>query len=225
MPDPLSHHTDMITHKPNEMPTLWWLNPWAYARNLKQALHAVDLLTGTTEDAYQAAKVVIKQKEELADYHRNERNAFLRKVELTLKPVFGNGGYEDTLDLVGFAADEIKDQRAQKIKDDAELLEAKNLVLKLLDEREKYEKDLTKAEARVKQVTLFCENAGAERDREKKRVEQITLMVNDRDKQVDIRDKEVTRLLNLTRNLRRKLSKAEKAAGIKPAKKKGAPRA
>jgi hypothetical protein len=32
-------------------------------------------------------------------------------------------------------------------------------------------------------------------------------------------------LLNLTRNLKRKLSKAEKAAGIKPAKKKGAPRA
>lgn len=225
MPDPLSHHTDMITHKPNEMPTLWWLNPWAYARNLKQALHAVDLLTETTEDAYQAAKVVIKQKEELADYHRNNLNTFQRKVELTLKPVFGNVDYEDTLDLVGFAAEEIKDSRAQRIRASAELLETKNLVLKLIDSTEKYEKDLTKAEARVKQVTLFCENAGAERDREKQRVEQITLMVNDRDRQVDIRDKEVTRLLNLTRNLRRKLSKAEKAAGIKPAKKKGARRA
>jgi hypothetical protein len=225
MPDPLSHHTDMITHKPNEMPTLWWLNPWAYARNLKQALHAVDLLTETTEDAYQAAKAVIKQKEELADYHRNNLNTFQRKVELALKPVFSNCDYEDTLDLVGFAAEEIKDSRAQRIRASAELLENKNLVLKLLDEREKYEKDLTKAEARVKQVTLFCENAGAERDREKKRVEQITLLVNERDRWVDTRDKEIIRLTNLTRNLKRKLSKAEKAAGIKPAKKKGAPRA
>ena len=77
----------------------------------------------------------------------------------------------------------------------------------------------------LKRITMFCENAGAERDREKQKVEEITLMVNDRDRQIDTRDKEVIRLTNLTRNLRRKLSKAEKAAGIKPAKKKGVRRA
>jgi hypothetical protein len=101
----------MITHKPNEMPAFWWLNPWAYALNLKQALHAVDLLTETTEDAYQAAKNVIKQKEELADYHRNNLNTFQRKVELALKPACPHL-YEDTIGYVHWAADEIKALRA-----------------------------------------------------------------------------------------------------------------
>lgn len=223
MPDPTAHADDMkslAVIEPNTSPAFWWVNPWAYAHSMKRALDAVYLLSETTEDAYKAATTVIKQKEELADYHRNNLNTFQRKVELTLKPVFNNCDYEDTIDLVNWAAEEIKDGRAQKVRNDAELLEAKELVMKLLDEREKYEKDLTKAEARVKQLTVFCQNAGAERDREKQRVEEITLMVNDRDRQINTRDEEVTRLLNLTRNLKRKLSKAEKAAGVKPAKKK-----
>ena len=211
--------------EPNTSPAFWWVNPWAYALSMKRALDAVYLLSETTEDAYKAATTVIKQKDELVDYHRNNLNTFQRKVEVTLKPVFGKGGYEDTVDLVSWAADEIKALSAQKVRDDAELLENKELVMKLLDEREKYENDLTKAEARVKQLTVFCQNAGAERDREKQRVEEITLMVNDRDRQIDTRDKEVIRLTNLTRNLKRKLSKAEKAAGIKPVKKKGVRRA
>ena len=211
--------------EPNTSPAFWWVNPWAYALSMKRALDAVYLLIETTEDAYKAATTVIKQKDELVDYHRNNLNTFQRKVEVTLKPVFGKGGYEDTVDLVSWAADEIKALSAQKVRDDAELLENKELVMKLLDEREKYENDLTKAEARVKQLTVFCQNAGAERDREKQRVEEITLMVNDRDRQIDTRDKEVIRLTNLTRNLKRKLSKAEKAAGIKPVKKKGVRRA
>ena len=211
--------------EPNTSPAFWWVNPWGYALSMKRALDAVYLLIETTEDAYKAATTVIKQKDELVDYHRNNLNTFQRKVEVTLKPVFGKGGYEDTVDLVSWAADEIKALSAQKVRDDAELLENKELVMKLLDEREKYENDLTKAEARVKQLTVFCQNAGAERDREKQRVEEITLMVNDRDRQIDTRDKEVIRLTNLTRNLKRKLSKAEKAAGIKPVKKKGVRRA
>ncbi|CAB4135445.1 hypothetical protein UFOVP291_14 [uncultured Caudovirales phage] len=228
MPNPTAHADDMKSPaiiKPNEMPAFWWVNPWGYALSMKRALDAVYLLSETTEDAYKAATTVIKQKDELVDYHRNNLNTFQRKVELTLKPVFGNGGYEDTVDLVSWSADEIKDRRAQKVRDDAELLENKELVMKLLDEREKYENDLTKAEARVKQLTVFCENAGAGRDREKQKVEEITLMVNDRDRQIDTRDREIIRLTNLTRNLKRKLSKAEKAAGIKPAKKKGGRRA
>jgi chromosome segregation ATPase len=228
MPDPTAHADDMkslAVIEPNTSPAFWWVNPWAYALSMKRALDAVYLLIETTEDAYKAATTVIKQKDELVDYHRNNLNTFQRKVEVTLKPVFGKGGYEDTVDLVSWAADEIKALSAQKVRDDAELLENKELVMKLLDEREKYENDLTKAEARVKQLTVFCQNAGAERDREKQRVEEITLMVNDRDRQIDTRDKEVIRLTNLTRNLKRKLSKAEKAAGIKPVKKKGVRRA
>jgi hypothetical protein len=223
MPDPTAHADDMKSPafiKPNEMPAFWWLNPWAYARNLKQALHAVDLLTETTEDAYQAAKVVIKQKEELAGYHQSERNAFLRKVELALKPACPHL-YEDTIGYVHWAADEIKALRASLsvITEDRDAY-----IEKLQAERDVYcdtVHKLEKAEARVKQLTVFCENAGAERDYEKKRVEEITLLVNERDRWIDTRDKEIIRLTNLTRNLRRKLSKAEKAAGIKPAKKKG----
>lgn len=114
MPDPTAHADDMKSPafiKPNEMPAFWWINPWAYALNLKRALHAVDLLSQTTEDAYQAAKHVIKQKEELAGYHQNERNAFLRKVEVTLKPECPYL-YEDTIGYVQWAADEIKRLRA-----------------------------------------------------------------------------------------------------------------
>jgi hypothetical protein len=203
----------MITHKPNEMPTLWWLNPWAYARNLKQALHAVDLLTETTEDAYQAAKVVIKQKEELADYHRNERNAFLRKVEVSLKPACPHL-YEDTIGYVQWAADEIKALRAS--------------LSVVTEDRDAYIEKLEKATAgRTLLVSRDNQIDGlfADIEKEKQRVHAITRMVNERDTMIDVRDKEVTRLLNLTRSLKRKLSKAEKAAGTKPAKKKGARRA
>lgn len=100
--------------------------------------------------------------------------------------------------------------------------EAKDMVLKLVAANEKADADMTNAEARINQLTMFCERAGAERDREKKRVEEITLLVNERDRWVATRDKEIIRLTNLTRNLKRKLSKAEKAAGIKPKKKGGA---
>lgn len=35
----------MKTHKPNELPAFWWLNPWGYALELKRALHAVHELS------------------------------------------------------------------------------------------------------------------------------------------------------------------------------------
>ena len=42
MPDPLAHSPDMITTiRPNKMPTLWWLFPWAYARTLHMSANAV----------------------------------------------------------------------------------------------------------------------------------------------------------------------------------------
>lgn len=228
MPDPTAHADDMkslAVIEPNTSPAFWWVNPWGYALSMKRALDAVHLLSEATEDAYQAAKHVIKQKDELADYHRNNLNAFQRKVELTLKPVFGDCGYEDTIDLVDWAAEEIKDLRSDKARCKAELLETKETVLKLVDGNERAGDDMTKAEARIKQLTMFCERAGAERDREKEKVEQITLMCNERDRQINTRDKAITELYKQVRSLKRRLSKAEKAAGTKPAKKKGARRA
>ena len=41
MPDPLAHSPDMITIRPNKMPTLWWLFPWAYARTLHMSANAL----------------------------------------------------------------------------------------------------------------------------------------------------------------------------------------
>lgn len=159
MPDPTAHADDMkslAVIEPNTSPAFWWLNPWGYALSMKRALDAVHLLSEATEDAYQAAKHVIKQKDELADYHRNNLNAFQRKVELTLKPVFGDCGYEDTIDLVDWAAEEIKTLRAEKARCAAELLETKETVLKLVDGNERAGDDMTKAEARIKELEEKC---------------------------------------------------------------------
>ena len=117
MPDPTAHADDMkslAVIEPNTSPAFWWVNPWGYALSMKRALDAVYLLSETTEDAYKAATTVIKQKDELVDYHRNNLNTFQRKVELTLQDVLGKGGYEDTIELVRFAADEIKALRAER---------------------------------------------------------------------------------------------------------------
>lgn len=114
MPNPTAHADDMkslAVIEPNNTPAFWWVNPWGYALGMKRALDAVHLLSETTEDAYQAAKHVIKQKEELADYHRNKLNTFQRKVELALKPACPHL-YEDTIGYVHWAADEIKALKA-----------------------------------------------------------------------------------------------------------------
>jgi hypothetical protein len=225
MPDPTAHADDMkslAVIEPNNTPALWWVNPWGYALNLKRALDAVHLLSEATEDAYQAAKHVIKQKEELADYHRKARNDLLLAMEREVKRIPGYHSVENSIDLVKWAVDEVIDLRKEIRDAKAELTEAKDRVLALVMANQSADRDMTKAEARIKQLTVFCENAGAERDYEKKRVEQITLLVNERDRWIDTRDKEIIRLTNLTRNLKRKLAKAEKAAGIKPKKKGGA---
>ena len=41
MPDPLAHSPDMITIRPNKMPTFWWVFPWSYARVLHMSANAV----------------------------------------------------------------------------------------------------------------------------------------------------------------------------------------
>ena len=216
MPDPTAHADDMkslAVIEPNTSPAFWWVNPWGYALSMKRALDAVYLLSETTEDAYKAATTVIKQKDELVDYHRNNLNTFQRKVELTLKPVCPHL-YEDTIGYVHWAADEIKALKASL----SVITEDRNAYIEKL---EKANAGRTLLVSRDKQIDgLF-----ADIENETQRVHAITRMVNDRDTMIDIRDKEVTRLLNLTRNLKRKLSKAEKTAGTKPAKKKGVRRA
>jgi hypothetical protein len=216
MPDPTAHADDMkslAVIEPNTSPAFWWVNPWGYALSMKRALDAVYLLSETTEDAYKAATTVIKQKDELVDYHRNNLNTFQRKVELTLKPACPHL-YEDTIGYVQWAADKIKSLKASL----DVITEDRNVYIEKL---EKANAGRTLLVSRDKQIDgLF-----ADIENEKQRVHAITRMVNDRDTMIDIRDKEIIRLTNLARNLRRKLSKAEKAAGIKPAKKKGAPRA
>jgi len=34
MPDPLSHHADMLIIRPDSLPRFWWLNPWRVCRQL-----------------------------------------------------------------------------------------------------------------------------------------------------------------------------------------------
>lgn len=245
MPDPTAHAADMTSPaiiKPDKMPAFWWVNPWGYALNLKRALHAVHALAVTTGDELRETNIdrskLQQTKHELhalLGKAKSDHNAFQRQVEVTLI----NGGapmaYENSIDLVVWAVDEIKSLKAslsvitedrdayidkvEKLR--AELLEAKDNVLSLVAGNEQAEDDMTKAEARIKQLTMFCERAGAERDREKEKVEQITLMCNERDRQINTRDEAITDLYKQVRSLKRKLSKAQKAAGIKPAKKKG----
>jgi|GEM_PF-1097520 len=51
MPDPLAHSPDMITAiRPNKMPTLWWLFPWAYARTLHMSANAVKAYADRLDD-------------------------------------------------------------------------------------------------------------------------------------------------------------------------------
>jgi len=52
MPDPLSHHTDMITIRPNKMPAFWWLVPWAYARTLHMSANALKAYADRLEDLH-----------------------------------------------------------------------------------------------------------------------------------------------------------------------------
>lgn len=115
MPDTISHHTDMIHHEPNKLPDFWWLNPWAYARDLKQALDAVHEMADFEAAAYENAKTLIKQKDEQIEYHRKRCNDFHREVAATLiKEADAPTAYENTIDLVRWACDAIKTLRKDR---------------------------------------------------------------------------------------------------------------
>lgn len=87
MPDPLSHHTDMITIRPNKMPTLWWLVPWAYARTLHTSANAVKAYADRLEDILDIQRSLIE--EQAADIRMlklrvaDQNDAIIRGVAIT----------------------------------------------------------------------------------------------------------------------------------------------
>jgi hypothetical protein len=84
----------------------------------------------------------------------------------------------------------------------------------MTEDRDAYIEKLEKATAgRTMLVSRDAQIDGlfADIEREKQKVEAITRMCNERDRMINTRDEEIIRLTNLTRNLKRKLSKAEKA--------------
>jgi len=61
MPDPLAHSTDMITTiRPNKMPRLWWLFPWAYARTLHMSANALKAYADRLEDLHDLQRTIIE---------------------------------------------------------------------------------------------------------------------------------------------------------------------
>ena len=63
MPDPLAHSPDMITIRPNKMPTLWWLFPWAYARVLHMSANAVKAYADRQDQCLEILRGVIEIKD------------------------------------------------------------------------------------------------------------------------------------------------------------------
>ena len=61
MPDPLSHSPDMITIRPNKMPTLWWLFPWSYARTLHMSANAVKAYADRLDDILDIQRSLIEE--------------------------------------------------------------------------------------------------------------------------------------------------------------------
>jgi len=62
MPDPLAHSPDMITTiRPNKMPTLWWLVPWAYARTLHTSANALKAYADRLDDILEIQRSLIEE--------------------------------------------------------------------------------------------------------------------------------------------------------------------
>ena len=50
----------MITIRPNNMPTLWWLVPWAYARTLHMSANALKAYADRLEDLHDLQRTIIE---------------------------------------------------------------------------------------------------------------------------------------------------------------------
>jgi hypothetical protein len=88
MPNPLSHAPDMITTiRPNKMPTLWWLFPWAYARTLHMSANAVKAYADRLDDILEIQRSLIE--EQAADIRllkarvRDQDDAIIKGTAIT----------------------------------------------------------------------------------------------------------------------------------------------
>jgi len=87
MPDPLSHHTDMITIRPNSKPPFWWLVPWAYACELHRAANAMKAYADRLDDLLDIQRGIIEQ--QAADIRllrqrvRDQDDAIIRGTAIT----------------------------------------------------------------------------------------------------------------------------------------------
>lgn len=88
MPDPLAHSPDMITTiRPNKMPTLWWLVPWAYARTLHMSANAVKAYADRLDDILEIQRSLIE--EQAADIRllkariRDQDDAIIKGTAIT----------------------------------------------------------------------------------------------------------------------------------------------
>ena len=61
MPDPLAHSPDMITIRPNKMPTFWWVFPWSYARVLHMSANAVKAYADRLDDILDIQRSLIDE--------------------------------------------------------------------------------------------------------------------------------------------------------------------
>jgi hypothetical protein len=50
----------MITIRPNKMPTLWWLVPWAYARTLHMSANALKAYADRLDDLHDLQRTIIE---------------------------------------------------------------------------------------------------------------------------------------------------------------------
>jgi hypothetical protein len=77
----------MITIRPNKMPTLWWLVPWAYARTLHISANAVKAYADRLEDLHDLQRTIIE--EQAADIRllkarvRDQDDAIIRGTAIT----------------------------------------------------------------------------------------------------------------------------------------------
>ncbi len=72
MPDPSHRPYDPMTIiRPDSMPRLWWLVPWAYARQLHRNANALRALSDRQDEALtMQAHIIVDQSEEIANLRR-----------------------------------------------------------------------------------------------------------------------------------------------------------
>jgi len=88
MPDPLAHSPDMITTiRPNKMPTLWWICPWAYARTLHMSANALKAYADQADRCVEMQLRIIEDKNhEIATLKQrvaDQNDAIIRGTAIT----------------------------------------------------------------------------------------------------------------------------------------------